>query len=120
MQARSIGNLGEKEAEKYLKKCGYKILEKKYTSKCGEIDIIAKDGEYLCFVEVRMRKNSDFGTPGETVTRQKQTKIINTAKDYISKHNLDGYFRFDVVSILGEEKGNKLNIKNMELIKNAF
>ena len=69
---RAIGNLGEDYAVKILKKNKYSILERNFTIRGGEIDIIAKDGEYLVFVEVKMRKTTDFGRPSEFVGLKKQ------------------------------------------------
>lgn len=61
---RVAGNLGEDEACRFLKKNGYRILERNFTIRGGEIDIICEKGEYVVFVEVKLRKNTNFGTPG--------------------------------------------------------
>lgn len=117
----SIGTLGEDTAVKILKKQGYKIIERNYKSKMGEIDIIAQDGEYTCFVEVRMRKTNDFGTPADTIDERKQHRIINTAKQYaVAKGFYDTPMRFDAVLINATLKSGKLSNINAEVIKDAF
>lgn len=109
---RVSGLKGELIANDFLKNNGYKILEKNYKNKIGEIDIIAKDGDYFCFVEVKFRESSIFGLPREAVNYKKQQKIKKVATLYISKNKLfDRPIRFDVIDILGNE---------ITLIKNAF
>lgn len=117
MLKREIGNIGEDLAVKALKKQKYKIIERNFNARIGEIDIIAKDKDYLCFVEVRMRKNEYHGSGKETVNIYKQRKIIKAAQVYLQLHNLSSVpCRFDVVSITGD--GGKESC--VEIIKNAF
>lgn len=119
---RFLGNKGEDYAVKLLKKEHYKIIERNFTVRGGEIDIIASDSGTLVFVEVKMRKNSDYGTPGEFVTFGKQKKLIYAANCYLEKHSLFSLpCRFDVVEITGEvsEKG-KIKVREANIIKNAF
>ncbi len=117
----SIGNIGEEAAVKALKKQKYKIVERNYRTKMGEIDIIAKDGEYTVFVEVRLRKTNDFGTPADTIDARKQQKIIKTAQYYAVKNGIyDTPMRFDAVLINAKVKDDKLVDENIEIIKNAF
>lgn len=117
----SIGTLGEDTAVKILKKQGYEIIERNYRTKMGEIDIIAKDGEYTCFVEVRMRKSNNFGTPADTIDERKQRRIINTAKQYaVAKSIYDTPLRFDAVLINATSRSGKLTNINAEVIKDAF
>ena len=98
------GLSGEVEAEMYLKKKGYKILAVNYKNIVGEIDLIAKDGEYIVFVEVKKRSTKEFGLPREAVTPQKQQKIRKVAMGYLKEKRLfEKPCRFDVVDILGEE-----------------
>ena len=112
MNTRKIGTAGETLAEKYLKKQGYKILQKNFVAPHGEIDIVAKDGDYIVFVEVKRRKSKAFGLPFEEVDARKQRKIVQCAKFYLAKNNLYGVkVRFDVVGILQED---------VSLIKDAF
>lgn len=118
---RKIGDLGERAAERALKKRGYRIVERNYASQYGEIDLIARDGAYLCFVEVRLRRTTDFGTPAETVNRQKQRRIAKTAMHYVQTHHLeDQAMRFDVVSVVAETAQSRLRNPTIEVIENAF
>ena len=113
----SIGQCGEETAVKILKKNGYKIIERNYRTRQGEIDIIAQDGEYTCFVEVKFRKNDDFGDPGDFIDERKQQKIIKTAQYYAVKKGIyDTPMRFDAVLITAGT-GKKINA---EVIKDAF
>lgn len=117
----SIGNAGEEAAVKALKKQKYKIIERNYRTKMGEIDIIAKDGEYTVFVEVRLRKSNNFGTPADTIDERKQQKIIKTAQHYAVKNDIyDTPMRFDAVLINAKVKDNKLADEKIEIIKDAF
>lgn len=119
---RYIGDFGEKTAEKYLLRHGYKIVEKNFTIRGGEIDLIAKDGDTLVFVEVKSRKTDAFGSPGEFVSKDKQRHIIFAARQYIHRHNLyDMPCRFDVVEIIGQvDSAGKWKVNNVSVIKDAF
>ena len=109
---RALGIFGEKKAVKFLKKHKYKILDTNFTCVLGEVDIVAKDGEYLVFIEVKTRTTAMFGLPKEAVDEQKQRKIILVASYYQKvKRMLDTPVRFDVVQVLDGE---------IELIKGAF
>ena len=92
---------------------GYRILERNFSCKTGEIDIIAREKEYLVFCEVKYRKTKGAGDPTEAVNYRKQRKICMTASYYMMCKNLkdDVPVRFDVVSILGDE---------VRIIRNAF
>ncbi len=106
LSKKQIGEKGEELAVRHLKRQGYKILNRNFSvPKIGEIDIVAMDGEYLCFVEVRLRSRSDFGTPAETVTPAKQKRIIRAAQCYVMRNNLENsLIRFDVVEVYGGQK----------------
>ena len=95
------GQCGEDVATGILKKKGYKILERNYKNKIGEIDIIAKYKDNLIFVEVKTRSTEKFGTPGEAVTYYKKQKIVNTAKMYMMENPTDLNIRFDIVEVYG-------------------
>lgn len=117
----SIGALGEEAAVKALKKQGYKILERNYRTKTGEIDIIAKDREYTCFVEVKLRKTNDFGTPADFINEKKRQKIIRTAQSYaVKNHIYNTPMRFDAVLINADTKGERLVNAKIEVVKDAF
>lgn len=102
---REIGGCYEKIAADYLKKQGLYIKEMNYRCSQGEIDIIARDGEYLVFVEVKFRQNERKGYPLEAVGYCKRKVISKIAKQYLVSHyhTLDIACRFDVVGIMGEE-----------------
>ncbi len=118
---RDIGTAGEDEAVAYLTAKKYRILERNFRCKSGEIDIIAQDGEYIVFIEVKMRKDNQFGLPSEGVNYHKQKKIIRSAEQYlISKNKYGMNVRFDVIEIIGNKHNNGVYIKSIRLIKNAF
>lgn len=108
------GNAGERIAESYLKKHGYRILSRNFSTETGEIDLIATDNEYLIFAEVKARLSDEFGLPSEAVDIRKQRKISMVASQYIKKNMLFGApVRFDVIEVY-------LETENVNHIKNAF
>ncbi|WDV47681.1 YraN family protein [Clostridiaceae bacterium M8S5] len=103
------GQKGEDIAIKYLKKLKYKILERNYAKKTGEIDIIAKDKEIVVFIEVKARKSDNYGNPSDAVNTAKQKNIIKTALLYQSINKLNNtQFRFDIVEVFMHKK-DKIN-----------
>lgn len=113
MQKNIYGKRSEIIAADYLKKQGYKILEVNYKNKIGEIDIIAKDGDYIVFVEVKARASQKFGHPLEAIDEIKQQKIHNIASIYLMKNKkYNSPCRFDAISILGVEEPEITHIKN--------
>ena len=110
---RQTGTSYEIKAEEYLIKKGYKILERNFRNRSGEIDIIAKDGEYFCFIEVKYRTTNDFGSPFEAVDYRKQNQIRKMARYYLMRNKLSEWTacRFDVIGFEGEK---------MTHIENAF
>lgn len=112
----ATGNQGEYLACGYLKKQGYKILERNYRIRGGEIDIIAQDKEYLVFVEVKTRLSHDYGLPVESITPWKIKFLLKTAQFYLQKIGWgDGPYRLDFVGV--DLADNPHNPK-VELIKN--
>lgn len=110
------GHAAEESACQLLLSKGYEIVARNIRYKFGEIDIIAKDGPVLCFVEVRSRENSRFTDPKASIRRDKQEKIIRSAALYMQKnYKSPPLCRFDVIGIIGYGCMQKL-----ELIKNAF
>lgn len=104
MNNRKSGIDGENTAAEYLKKQGYIILERNFSTKIGEIDIIAQDKDTIVFVEVKARENTKFGQPIESITQQKVHSIIRTAQWYLTaKRKYNSPCRFDVVEILRGE-----------------
>lgn len=118
MDRKTLGALGEKKAAQYLKKRGYRIREKNFRCREGEIDIVAQDRDYLVFVEVRTRTGSEFGTPEESVTVAKRGRLVSVAMAYLQTHrNLPSLWRFDVVAIEVTPEG---QVSRLELIQNAI
>lgn len=112
MKTREIGKINEDLAVDYLKKRNYRIVERNFRRKFGEIDIIAKDRDTLVFIEVRSRKDDFFGSPLESIDQKKIRKISRTALSFISKTDQEfSSIRFDVISIVNGE---------IEHIENAF
>ncbi|MGN0813615.1 MAG: YraN family protein [Candidatus Coproplasma sp.] len=99
-EKRRVGFWGERKAVGYLKKQGYRILERNYRCPLGEVDIIAGKGEVVAFVEVKTRSNISFGQPNEAVTRERQNRYIRTAKHYFSGKTPDCVVRFDIIEVL--------------------
>lgn len=114
MKTREIGNIGEDMAVKFLLDLNYEILERNFTKNHGEIDIIAKDKNFIVFVEVKSRKNINFGYPRDFVNNKKIRKLQETAQMYLIEKNLiNSPIRFDVVEII-------FNEEKIEHIINAF
>lgn len=106
MNKRSIGNIGEDIAVKWLvKNKNYNILDRNYSTGYGEIDIIAEDGKALVFIEVKFRNGTDFGYPYEAVNKNKQCRICKAALQYVQKkyNTADINIRFDVVEIIKKD-----------------
>ena len=104
MNRRKEGAYYENLVAEYLKTQGYEILEKNYRCRIGEIDLIAKEGETLVFVEVKYRRSSEAGDPAEAVDYRKQKKISRVAEYYCwKKQKLNQPCRFDVICVLGQE-----------------
>lgn len=114
---RQFGQQWEKTAEIFLSQQGLKLLERNYTSRFGEIDLIMEHHDTVVFVEVRYRKSTLHGSGAETVTVQKQGRLSRTAGWYLVKHpaRAEQFCRFDVVSIDSQNKDPCVN-----WIKNAF
>ena len=101
MNKREVWVKGEAAAKRYLEKKGYRILAENYTTHTSEIDIIAKDGDVLVFVEVKARESTDFGEPIEAITPYKVRKIALAAQQYlVAKRLMGASVRFDVVEVL--------------------
>lgn len=110
---RQIGAKYEQMAAEHLERSGYRIIERNYRCHIGEIDLIARDGKYLVFLEVKYRRSALSGTPAEAVGYRKQMSISKVAGYYMMCRHLsdDTPVRFDVVSILGGQ---------VSVIRNAF
>lgn len=97
-----IGEKGEEAAREYLRRKGYKLVEANYRTRRAEIDIVARDGDELVFVEVRTKKNDHFGTPEETINREKLYRLENNALGYVHRMKYTGAYRVDALCIVLE------------------
>lgn len=115
---KNLGDSGERVAALFLQERGYKILERSWRTRGGEIDLVAEDADGLAFVEVRTRRGDSAGTPEESLTPRKRARMIAMAVEYLSRH--EGYveraWRIDFVAIELEGNG---KIKRIEVIKSA-
>lgn len=101
LSAHELGVRGERAAARYLECRGYEILERNWSCFAGEADIIALDGDTLCFVEVKTRRGLEKGFPAEAVTRAKRTRYESIAACYLHDHHYcDIAVRFDIVSLV--------------------
>lgn len=108
------GRIGERQAEKFLKKAGFKVIARNVHVGYDEIDLIARQGDTLIFVEVKTRKNEDFGRPAAAVNRAKRKRLSRAAMHFLKKRKLrPPYIRFDVVEVIGDQQ-------DIRHIQNAF
>jgi putative endonuclease len=107
-----LGEKGESLATTMLRKKGYSILEENWRSGKNEVDVIAKIGSTIVFVEVKTRSTAFFGDPSEAVSMSKQKRLIQAANDYLRERELDAEARFDIVSIVSS--GNETNVDHLE------
>jgi len=108
----ALGKRGENISVKFLRKQGYKIIKRNYRCSLGEIDIVAKDKNILCFVEVKTRETEEYGLPEEAIDWRKQKKLTKVALTYLKEKKIYKQdLRFDVVSVYPN---------HIELIKDAF
>jgi putative endonuclease len=115
---KAIGNLGEDKVADFITKQGYVIIKRNYRCRLGEIDIVAWDGDYLSFLEVKSRYGALYALPREAVNYSKKIKIIKVAQMFILENRLQQYFcRFDVVEVIFNKENNDFS---MTIIKDAF
>lgn len=116
MGRHETGSNGEKLALKFLEKQGYRVMERNYHCRIGEIDIVAKDGKELVFVEVRTKGSFDFGEPEESVNIPKRKRLVRLSYYYVIEHGLEAVpWRIDLVTVR-LRPGTKPEIR---LLKNA-
>ncbi|MBR3249937.1 MAG: YraN family protein [Clostridia bacterium] len=109
-QRHIIGKYGEDVAVRFLEQKGYKIIERNFSCRQGELDIIARNNEYIVFIEVKTRSNFLYGTPIEAVGKNKQKHIFRVAKYYLHIHRLENHFvRFDVIEVFIDRGIAKVN-----------
>lgn len=118
MTTTSLGNSGEAEVARYLRKNGYTLLASQWRCRFGEIDLIARTKHgLLCLIEVKQRSNLSVGLPREFVDAHKQNKLRTAAEAYLSRYELDEPVRFDVAEVYTDESNRVLKI---EYLENAF
>jgi putative endonuclease len=111
-----LGRRGERAAEKYLRRNGYRIVKRNFRAAGAEIDLVAMDGDVLVFVEVKTRRSRDAGAPHEAVDERKQKQIRRAAEIFATRYREDEIeMRFDIVAV--DASGERLEI---ELLRNAF
>lgn len=110
-----LGRNGEDEAVKYLEKIGYKIIERNFLCRQGEIDIIALEGDYIVFLEIKSRTSNEYGLPSEAVTEKKLKHMIKAIQYYLYKRNLENEnIRIDAIEVYVQN--NKYNINHIKQI----
>ena len=123
-EARKTGNFGERAAARYLKKNGYRIVRKNYTAADAEIDIIARKGQMLSFVEVKARNINNVGgiesRPAASVTPEKQRKIIKCASCFLARYPEKPRISFDVIEVYLENCKSGVKVNEIKHIQNAF
>ena len=118
-ESRLLGRWGEDRAAEFLRSKGFTLRAANWKCRFGELDLVADDGTYLCFVEVKLRKTGAFGSPGEFVDRRKQEKLRTAALLYLSEHPTDLQPRFDVIEIYAPRGQNTQN-PEVQHWENAF
>lgn len=116
MTTKEIGQIGEDAAVNYLVSQGYVILDRNW--RCGhlELDIVALDGDFLVFVEVKTREVNSILSPRDAITKTKQMNLINAANSYVRKNRRHEEVRFDTVSVIHHNG----EVQDVELVKYAF
>jgi len=118
-QSRLLGRWGEDRAAEYLRNKGYTLIAANWRCRFGEIDLIVRDGAYLCFAEVKLRKSAAYGTAGAFVDRRKQEKLRAAAALYLTQHPTRLQPRFDVVEVYAPQ-GMDTKAPAISHLENAF
>lgn len=113
------GRWGEVQVAQWLQRHRYRLLASNWRCRFGEIDLIATDGKYICFTEVKLRKNADFAQAREFVNRSKQQRIRTTAQLYLAQHPTDLQPRFDVAEVYAPQ-GEQTLRPEIIYLENAF
>ena len=108
-QHNELGKLGEEYAARQLEKAGYHLLARNWRHEKAELDIVAKFGQILVFVEVKTRSADYFGRPIEFISEQKQNLLIEGAEAFLEEHQLDHEIRFDVIELIHSDGEFKMN-----------
>lgn len=119
MENRLLGRWGEAVVAEDLRKKGWRILAAGYRCRLGEIDLVASDGKFLAFVEVKLRKSTAYGTAAEAVDRRKQNRIRAAAQLYLAQYPSDLQPRFDIAEVYAP-RGMETPSPQISYIENAF
>ncbi len=111
---RGLGRRGEELAARHLTARGYQIVARNWRCEAGELDLVALDGDCLAFVEVRARRGGALGSPEESVTPAKQSRLIALAEAYVQAHDWPGQWRIDVVAVEMDGRGRVLRVDHYE------
>ena len=115
MDRKTLGRLGENAAAQFLIQAGCTILDRNWRSEQGEIDLIAREGDQLLFVEVRTRASRQYGSPEESITPAKAQKIMLAAQDYLEIHTeSELYWRIDVIAIDCDPSGRVIRLDHYQ------
>lgn len=118
-ESRALGQWGEERVAEWLCRQGWRVLERNFRCRMGEIDIIAENGRYLAFVEVKLRKDGQYGAACEAVTPSKQRRLRTTAQFYLAGHPTGRQPRFDVAEVYAP-RGTHTEEPDIYYIENAF
>lgn len=119
MENRLLGRWGEAVVAEDLRKKGWRILAAGYRCRLGEIDLVASNGRFLAFVEVKLRKSTAYGTAAEAVNRRKQNRIRAAAQLYLARYPSDLQPRFDIAEVYAP-RGMETPTPQISYIENAF
>ena len=111
---RGLGRHGEELAAQHLMAKGYEIVARNWRCPSGELDLVAREGDSLAFVEVRTRRGRALGTPEESVTAAKQARLVDLVEAYVQEHDWMGAYRIDVVAIELDRRGRLLRLDHYE------
>ena len=112
---RARGRIAEKEARRWLEREGFEIVAVNFATKVAEIDVVAREGETLCFIEVKARTGTGFGSAAEAVPPRKQLRIARAASLFLARSGWDGPCRFDVLAMDGNREEWRF-----DLVRDAF
>ena len=111
---KQLGGWGEGVAAHHLEAKGYEILERNWRTGQGEIDLVAKAGQVVVFVEVKTRRGKKVGLPEEGLTRRKADKLMLLARQYLAQHDLDVDWRIDLVAVELDGRGKLLRCEHIQ------
>ncbi len=114
-----LGRWGESEVAKWLTHRRYRLIDRNWRCRFGEIDLISETGKYICFTEVKLRKSKDFAEAREFVDLRKQERLRTAASLYLAQYPTDLQPRFDVAEVYAPE-GTKTQNPEIHYIENAF